>query len=166
MAVTSRMYAVKTHNLPNTSLLAKAFIPSSRDAFTNTFLSNAIHAGHDATHLADEKRRQARYTAAQMRGYSRTDASAMYLNRTLLVASPEQFRRLIAPATHGLESPNSLLDIGAGRGMATASMTAAMRLPAASVTVMEASAPLKRKLAAMGYVPRDDGRAAVAICQK
>ena len=40
--------------------------------------------------------------------------------------------------------------------MATASMTAAMRLPAASVTVMEASAPLKRRLATMGYVPRDD----------
>ena len=41
---------------------------------------------------------------------SRTDAQAAYLNASLLVASPEQFKRLLAAASPPLP-PGGLLDI-------------------------------------------------------
>ena len=87
---------------------------------------------------------------------SRTDASAAHLNVTLLLASTEQFRRVLAPALTGAprSPPHALLDIGAGRGDVTAALAAALGAAPHRVTVLEASAPLRRRLAAAGYRAR------------
>ena len=56
---------------------------------------------------------------------SRTDASAAHLRVKLLVASTEQFRRVLSPA-RALAPPAALLDVGAGRGEATAALASAI----------------------------------------
>ena len=81
---------------------------------------------------------------------SRTDASAAYRKVTLLVASTEQFRRVLAPARTGdAARPTALelLDIGAGSGEATVALASALGVPAKGVTVMEAAAEVRRRLA-------------------
>ena len=96
--VTAKMYQVSTASLPGS--LAASFVASSRDAFTDKYLLDAAAAGRDKAHLARTVERFQRHLVAQQRhGMSRTDAQAAYLNASLLVASPEQFKRLLAAAS-------------------------------------------------------------------
>ena len=141
------------------ALLASTFVPSERDAFTDAFLTKASNEGRTAPDRSVMRNNRHKFIMAQRQGLSRTDASALHLNKTMLVASPVQFRRLLPQIMQwnaaALPPEASLLDIGAGRGTVTASLAAALRLPANRVTVMEASAPLKRGLVAAGYTARD-----------
>ena len=173
--VTPGMYAV---DLPG-SWLAATFVPSQRDGATDRFLATAARDGCDASKLAAAKRDRTRFIDAQrLRGWSRTDASAAFLNMTLLVASPEQLRRVLARADEELESGRreggaasasveaaapttltnaapttlTLLDIGAGRGEATAALASALGVRDQDVTVMESAAQIRSRLAAeRGY---------------
>ena len=173
------MYAVDRSSLPG-SQLAATFVPSQRDGTTDRFLAAAARDGCDASRLAAARRDRTRFLEAQrLRGWSRTDASAAFLNMTLLVASPEQLRRVLARADEELESgrreggaasasveaaaPNTtltnaapttltLLDIGAGRGEATAALASALGVHEQDVTVMESAAQIRSRLAAeRGY---------------
>ena len=160
------MYAV---DLPG-SWLAATFVPSQRDGATDRFLATAARDGCDASKLAAAKRDRTRFIDAQrLRGWSRTDASAAFLNMTLLVASPEQLRRVLTPAmaagTGSREGGTAsapvaaaapttltLLDIGSGRGEATASLASALGVRDQDVTIMEAAAQIRSRLAAeRGY---------------
>ena len=164
--VTPGMYAV---DLPG-SWLAATFVPSQRDGATDRFLATAARDGCDASKLAAAKRDRTRFIDAQrLRGWSRTDASAAFLNMTLLVASPEQLRRVLTPAmaagTGSREGGTAsapvaaaapttltLLDIGSGRGEATASLASALGVRDQDVTIMEAAAQIRSRLAAeRGY---------------
>ena len=177
--VTPGMYAVDRSSLPG-SQLAATFVPSQRDGTTDRFLAAAARDGCNASRLAAARRDRTRFLEAQrLRGWSRTDASAAFLNMTLLVASPEQLRRVLARADEELESgrreggaasasveaaaPNTtltnaapttltLLDIGAGRGEATAALASALGVHEQDVTVMESAAQIRSRLAAeRGY---------------
>ena len=173
------MYAVDRSSLPG-SQLAATFVPSQRDGTTDRFLAAAARDGCDASRLAAARRDRTRFLDAQrLRGWSRTDASAAFLNMTLLVASPEQLRRVLARADEELESGRreggtasasveaaaptttltnaapttlTLLDIGAGRGEATAALASALGVRDQDVTVMESAAQIRSRLAAeRGY---------------
>ena len=163
------MYAVDRSSLPG-SQLAATFVPSQRDGTTDHFLAAAARDGCDASRLAAARRDRTRFLEAQrLRGWSRTDASAAFLNMTLLVASPEQLRRVLTPAmaagTGSREGGTAsapvaaaapttltLLDIGSGRGEATASLASALGVRDQDVTIMEAAAQIRSRLAAeRGY---------------
>ena len=163
------MYAVDRSSLPG-SQLAATFVPSQRDGATDRFLATAARDGCDASKLAAARRDRTRFFDAQrLRGWSRTDASAAFLNMTLLVASPEQLRRVLTPAmaagTGSREGGTAsapvaaaapttltLLDIGSGRGEATASLASALGVRDQDVTIMEAAAQIRSRLAAeRGY---------------
>ena len=173
------MYAVDRSSLPG-SQLAATFVPSQRDGTTDRFLAAAARDGCDASRLAAARRDRTRFLEAQrLRGWSRTDASAAFLNMTLLVASPEQLRRVLARADEELESGRreggaasasveaaaptttltnaapttlTLLDIGAGRGEATAALASALGVRDQDVTIMESAAQIRSRLAAeRGY---------------
>jgi protein-L-isoaspartate O-methyltransferase len=170
--VTPGMYAVDLSSLAG-SQLAATFVPSQRDGTTDRFLATAARDGCDASKLAAAKRDRTRFVHAQrLRGWSRTDASAAFLNMSLLVASPAQLRRVLAPALAAASGSRSqgrttaaaavaaaapsaaltLLDIGAGRGEATAALASALGVRAQDVTVMEAAAQIRRRLTAeRGY---------------
>ena len=158
------MYAVDLSSLAG-SQLAATFVPSQRDGTTDRFLATAARDGCDASKLAAAKRDRTRFVHAQrLRGWSRTDASAAFLNMSLLVASPAQLRRVLAPALAAASGSRSqgrttaaaavaaaapsaaltLLDIGAGRGEATAALASALGVRAQDVTVMEAAAQARR----------------------
>ena len=164
--VTPGMYTV---DLPG-SELAATFVPSQRDGATDRFLATAARDGCDASKLTAAKRDRTRFVDAQrLRGWSRTDASAAFLNMTLLVASPEQLRRVLTPAlaagsgsreggtasapvAAAAPTTLTLLDIGAGRGEATASLASALGVRDQDVTIMEAAAQIRSRLAAeRGY---------------
>ena len=147
--VTPGMYAVDLSRLESPQL-ATTFVPSQRDGITDSFLAAAAHDGCDAAKLAAAKRDRERFLGAQRRGWSRTDASAVYLNMTLLVASPDQLRRVFVPAMAAAPS-STLLDIGAGRGEATASIASALGVRDRDVTVMEAAAQIRLLATERGY---------------
>ena len=142
--VTPRMYAVELGRL--NAGLAPTFIQSWRDDATERFLADASFDRCNRTKLRRHHQDFLRFRSAQAQGLSRTDASAAHLRVTLLVASTEQFRRVLAPAQ--ASAPAALLDIGAGRGEATAALASALGVPATGVTIMEAAALIRRKLVA------------------
>ena len=142
--VTPRMYAVELGRL--NAGLAPTFVQSWRDDATERFLADASFDRCNRTKLRRHHQDFLRFRSAQTQGLSRTDASAAHLRVTLLVASTEQFRRVLAPAQ--ASAPAALLDIGAGRGEATAALASALGVPATGVTIMEAAALIRRKLVA------------------
>ena len=105
--------------------LAAAFIQSRRDNATERFLADAARDSCNATKIREHHLDYQQFLAAQRQGMSRTDASAAYKRVTLLLASTAQFRRLLAPALPSAP-PTALLDIGAGRGEATAALASAI----------------------------------------
>lgn len=137
------MYAVDRHKL--NSQLAATFVQSERDIATDRFLADASRDGCDPAQLLRHRQNQLKFLAAQRQGMSRHDASAAHQNVTLMVASTEQFRRVLAPAQAGAQD---ILDIGAGRGEATAALGSALSVPASRVTIMESSSVIRRKLSA------------------
>ena len=140
------MYAVFRGSLDEQ--LAAAFVPSERDSATDRFLADAARDGCDSALLWRHRRDRQKFLDAQRRGLSRTDASAAHLKMSLLLASTEQFRRVLAPALADVAPPKALLDVGAGRGEATASLASALGVPAKDVAIMEAAEQIRRKLSA------------------
>ena len=150
--IAPRMYAVDLAVFKRTSVpsLASAFVQLKRDAATNTFLAAAAQEGLTREGLEMMNARFKQFLRAMReQGMSRTDASAKYLNRTMLVGTPQQFRTLLVGG--GVSSVRSLLDIGSGQGAVTASLAEAMGLNATQVTAMESSSPLRHQLAQAGY---------------
>ena len=94
--VTPRMYAVELGRL--NAGLAPTFVQSWRDDATERFLADASFDRCNRTKLRRHHQDFLRFRSAQTQGLSRTDASAAHLRVTLLVASTEQFRRVLAPA--------------------------------------------------------------------
>ena len=122
--ITLRAYAVDRGILD--AKLAAAFIQSRIDNATQKFLLDAYHDGCDASKLRQHRQDFQKFLAAQRQGMGRTDASAAYLKVSLNLASTEQFKRVLAPAMASAAPPTTLLDIGAGRGEATAALAAAI----------------------------------------
>ena len=128
--VLSTAYVVDLDKLPQTpelaaasAALASTFLLSTRDAETDAFLDKCRRDGRDPAHVARERAGSAAVTDAQrLRGVSRTDAIALHLNHSMVVATSAQVRRLVAMATQRggggalPPPPTTLLDIGAGRG--------------------------------------------------
>lgn len=133
--------------------LASTFVPSSRDADTDAFLATAASNGRNISLLAAAAAQQRKFADAQRTlGLSRTDASAMYLKRPMLVATTAQFRNMLSHSPAGsAQAPPSLLDVGAGIGEVTSALAAALDVQPSEVTAMEASAPLRSQLSAKGY---------------
>ena len=90
-------------------------------------------------------------TVQKRYGLSRTDATAVHLNHTMIVATSAQVRHLIAHAGRSALISPTLLDIGAGRGEVTNAIATGLGIPASGVVAMEASAPLRMRLKARGY---------------
>ena len=163
-AITPAMYSVSFPKLRTSESpsLVSTFVASHRDADTDAFLDQCERNGRNIALLKHIRAQHSKYVDAQrMRGLSRTDAGALYLNHSMLVATPAQFRALLSqasPQTTGASAgrssepvPRSLLDVGAGRGEVTAALASALDVTAAQVTVVEASRPLRRQLASAGY---------------
>ena len=151
-AITAQMYSVDLSELRRVSAddLASSFVPLARDTATDAFLAAAAQEGQGEARLAALGAQHMAYKRAQRRGMSRTDASAKYLNVSMLVATAPQFRALLQRA--GASNATSLLDIGAGRGFVTAELAEAMRLNAGpAVTALEASPPLRTQLRERGF---------------
>jgi 2-polyprenyl-3-methyl-5-hydroxy-6-metoxy-1,4-benzoquinol methylase len=151
--VTASMYSVDLSELRwrwHAPHMASTFIPVQRDEATDAFLAAAASEGESAARLDSMREQRRQYVRAQRRGMSRTDASAQYLNRTMLVATSEQFRALLMRGGGG-DRAKSLLDIGAGRGSVTASLAQALRLNVSQVTTMESSLPIRQELRQAGY---------------
>ena len=152
------MYAVNVTALTDEHLVP-VWEVSRRDEETNLFLRGAERNGRNRAWVEAARRQQGRYFQLQKQGLSRTDASAESLDRSMLVATTNQFRILLSRAGSQLSSaagtggspPATLLDIGSGRGEVTSRLVAALGIQANQVTAMEASAPLRRQLAAAGY---------------
>lgn len=121
--VALRMYAVDRGRLDKH--LAATFVQSRRDNATDRFLADANLDRCNKSKLRQHHQDYLRFRAAQRQGMSRTDASAAHLRVTLLLASTEQFRRVLAPA-RASAPPAALLDVGAGRGEATAALASAI----------------------------------------
>ena len=121
--VALRMYAVDRGRLD--THLAATFVQSRRDNATDRFLADANLDRCNKSKLRQHHQDYLRFRAAQRQGMSRTDASAAHLRVTLLLASTEQFRRVLAPA-RASAPPAALLDVGAGRGEATAALASAI----------------------------------------
>ncbi len=162
--VLSTAYSVDLGKLPQTpelaaasAALASTFLLSTRDAETDAFLDKCRRDGRDPAHVARERAGSAAVTDAQrLRGVSRTDAIALHLNHSMMVATSAQVRRLVAMAAQRgggalPPPPTTLLDIGAGRGEVTAALAAGLGVAPASVAAMENSAPLRKLLTAAGY---------------
>ena len=163
--VLSTAYSVDLGKLPQTpefaaasAALASTFLLSTRDAETDAFLDKCRRDGRDPAHVARERAGSAAVTDAQrLRGVSRTDAIALHLNHSMVVATSAQVRRLVAMATQRggggalPPPPTTLLDIGAGRGEVTAALAAGLGVAPAAVAAMENSAPLRKLLTAAGY---------------
>ena len=162
--VLSTAYVVDLDKLPQTpelaaasAALASTFLLSTRDAETDAFLDKCRRDGRDPAHVARERAGSAAVTDAQrLRGVSRTDAIALHLNHSMVVATSAQVRRLVAMAAQRgggalPPPPTTLLDIGAGRGEVTAALAAGLGVAPAAVAAMENSAPLRKLLTAAGY---------------
>ena len=144
--ITPSMYSVDVSVL--SARMASTFVPVARDRATDAFLAAAALEGESAARRAAMREEHRQYLAAQRRGMSRTDASAQFLNRTMLVATAAQFRALLHRVHVNAES---LLDIGAGRGSVTASLAQALRLNTSQVTTMEASPQIRDQLRQLGF---------------
>ena len=118
------MYTVDQGSLD--ARLASAFVQSKRDNATDRFIADATRDSCNASTLLQHRQDFQRFLAAQRQGMSRTDASAAHLRVTLLLASTAQFQRVLAPAMAAAPTAQNLLDIGAGRGEATAALASAI----------------------------------------
>ena len=121
--VTLRMYTVDRESLD--ARLSAAFVQSRRDNATEQFLADATRHRCNASNLRLHRQDERSFMSAQRQGMSRTDASAAHLKVTLLLASTEQLGRVVGPALASAP-PTTLLDIGAGRGEATAALASAI----------------------------------------
>jgi hypothetical protein len=61
----------------------------------DAFLAAAASDGESAEGMESMRENHRKYLRAQRRGMSRTDASALHLNVSMLVATAEQFQALL-----------------------------------------------------------------------
>ena len=105
-----------TKRTSTSAALASTFLLSTRDAETDAFLDKCRRDGRDPAHVARERAGSAAVTDAQrLRGVSRTDAIALHLNHSMVVATSAQVRQL------RLEPPTSRLRLARCVGWLAAS---------------------------------------------
>ncbi len=132
-----------------TAELAGLFVQSRRDETTDRFLAACVSKSWTARLGFGFRRRIS--AVLQLFSWNSYDANAYFDLIHLFVASRSQLAALLHKASLGATPPQTLLDIGANTGSATAEVASALGVSASRVTAVENSVPLRARLAARGY---------------
>lgn len=138
--------------------LAETFQRSDdKDAMTLSFLDESKAAVSTWQQRIVSLSAHHLYTALQVGlGWAWADARAAVLSNHYgcFVGSVDQFRALFTRA--GVQTANSLLDIGSGPGATTHVLATALDIAPSSVTAVEVSSPLRTALSERGFATAAD----------